>query len=195
MPPPRQWMLVALLAALGLLAWWLQTQRPPPSLGPDTRRTPDYTADEIAVTLLDENGRLERKLRAWELRHYPDGSGNEFEEPRLVFYRDDGPPWQVRAERGQGSEDGDEIQLLGAVFIDRAAGEQNRPVHIATFDLWIRVSEEYARTGQPVHLVSDADWVNSVTGGEIWFGDSLRTRLFGRVRQQLTPAPPEPAAP
>jgi len=184
--PSRQILLASLLAVAGLIAWWLQTQQETPDhVGQTAEREPDYTVDRFTVTVMGETGRPVRQLTARELRHYPDDGGNELEEPRLTVFKEAEPPWRIRSKRGHATEDGDEILLLGPVFIDRAAGEEMRPMHIKTYDLFIRADDEYARTERPVHITSGADWTSSATGGEVWFGDKVRVKLFGRARQQI----------
>lgn len=186
MPTTRQIVLASILAAVGLLAWWMHEEPEiPRDVGPAAEREPDYTVDNFTATVMGEAGRPDRRLVARELRHYPDGGGNELEEPRLTLFNEGEPPWFVRSNSGRTTEDGDEILLLGPVFIDRAAGKETRPVHLKTYDLLIQADEEYARTERPVHITSGADWVSSVTGGEVWFGDHLRAKLFGRARQQI----------
>lgn len=185
-PPIRQIVLASILATAGLLAWWLlREQEIPRNVGQTAEREPDYTVDRFTVTVMGETGRPVRRLVARESRHYPDDGGNELEEPKLTLFKEDEQPWFIVSDQGHTTEDGDEILLLGPVFIDRAAGEGTRPVHIKTYDLFIRADDEYARTERPVHITSGADWASSVTGGEFWFGDNLRARLFGRARQQI----------
>ena len=186
MPPIRQIVLASILSTAGLLAWWLQTQEEiPVKAGQTAEREPDYTVDRFSVTVMGETGRPIRRLLARELRHYPDDGSNELEEPRLTVFKEGEPPWLVRSNRGHTTEDGDEILLLGPVFIDRAAGKGTRPAHIKTYDLFIQADEEYARTQRPVHITSGPDWASSATGGEVWFGDNLHTKLFGRARHQI----------
>jgi lipopolysaccharide export system protein LptC len=185
-PPPRQIVLVLLLAAAALSAWWLQP-REETSSGPEEAadRRPDYTVERLTVTTMEERGRPDRRLVARELRHYPIDSSNELDEPLLTLFKEGEPPWRIRSESGRISDEGDELLLQGTVFIDREAGAGTRPVHIKTSYLLVRPEEDYARTERALHLTSGADWLSSAAGAELWFGDPLRIKLFGRARLQM----------
>jgi len=185
-PPPRQILLALFLAASGLLAWWIQSdQEIGRNLPQSDKRQPDYTVESLTITTMGESGRPSRRLLAHELRHYPNGGGNELDQPRLTIFRDGEAPWTVRSNAGHINDDGEELLLTGPVFIDREAGENTREMHLKTWDLFIRAPDEYARTDRRMHLTSGADWMSSVSGGELWFGEQLRLNLFGRARLQF----------
>jgi lipopolysaccharide export system protein LptC len=187
-PSLRQLFLAGALAVLGLLAWWKQTEQ---SMEKNALRSagnqPDYTVNQLTVTTMGEAGHPSRRLVARELRHYPQDAGNELDEPRLTLYKDDEPPWHVRSNLGHVSEDGAEVLLKGPVFADRAAAGETPSIHIKTWELFIQTREQYGRTEHPVHVTSGADWLSSASGAELWFGDKLHLKLFGRARLQFEP--------
>jgi lipopolysaccharide export system protein LptC len=186
MPSLREYILVLVLGGLGLLAWWLGGELKTPAQRTGTQeRRPDYTVDELTASMMDESGRLHRRLTASEARHYPDNSGSELDDPRLLLFEESAPPWVIRSARGWISEDGDELLLQGPVFIDRTADAQTRPVHLKTWELYVKPREDYAQTDQPVHLTSGADWLSSANGARVWFGKTLRIVLLGRARAQI----------
>lgn len=187
MPSLRSRILALILAGAGTFAWWAQ-QEPdaPPSVSEKRERQPDYTVDNLTITLMGETGVPARRLTSRETRHYPDTATNELEEPKLTIFRDDGPPWIIHSSAGWVSEDGDEILLQGPVFIDREAGGGTRGIHVKTWELYVKPREEYAQTDRPVHATSDADWLNSSNGARIWFGSDLRVKLLGNVRVQTS---------
>ena len=146
---------------------------------------PDYTVEQLSVTTMAQDGRPARRLVARELRHYPAAEINLLEEPRLTLFEEAAPPWVIRSETGRVSEDGNEVFLHGPVFADRPAGDGTRAVHVKTRELFIRADEHYARTEQPLHLTSGVDWLSSAAGGELWFDEPLRLKLFGRARMKI----------
>jgi lipopolysaccharide export system protein LptC len=186
MPPLRQILLALLLAAAGLLAWrLLPVQDAPQTASVPADERPDYTVERLSMTTMAQDGKPAKRLVARELRHYPAAEINLLEEPRLTLFKEAAPPWLIRSETGRISEDGDEVFLHGPVFADRRAGDGTRAVHVKTYELFIRADEQYARTQQPLHLTSGADWLSSTTGGELWFEEPLRLKLFGRARMQI----------
>ncbi len=188
----RQRLLPFLLALLAATAWWLGRVSDNLQEGEDrSQGQPDHTIEGLRVTMLDEKGRPQRRLVAKEARHYPDGAGSELDEPHLTLFPEAGPPWLLRSERGWVAEKAEEVRLQGKVYLDREAGRDNPPLQVETQEVFVWPNEDHARTDQPLYATHGADWLNSPRGGEAWFGESLRARLFGRVSLEysLKPAP------
>jgi len=183
----RSRILALILAAVAAFAWWKR-----PVVEPDDRqsaepqqRQPDYTVDRFTATVMDDTGVPERRLTAWELRHYPDDDSTELEQPLLTLFKDAAPPWLVRSNTGWISADGAEVLMRGKVYIDRERSPTIRPVHLSTRELLVRPDEEYAETDRPIIATSQSDWLTSANGGRIWFGESLRIELAGSVRAKF----------
>lgn len=183
----RQRLLALTMAAIGGLAWWLQ-QVDEPEIADKTEkeRRPDYTVDKFTAIEMGDTGEPAQRMTATELRHYADDDTNELESPELTIYEDLAPPWIVRSQSAWVSADRDEILLQGDVFIDRAAGETTRPLHLETRELRLKRRKKYAETDQPVQATSELDWVTSANGAKIWFGEDLRIELLGRARGEIS---------
>ena len=192
----RQRLLPVLLALLAILAWWLSLTREGPRLAQDAPPgEPDQVVEGLRITTLDEAGRPQRRLVAREARHYPGGAGSELDAPRLTLFTAEGPPWRLKSERGWVAEEAAEIRLRGEVFLDREAWRDSPPVQITTQELQVWPQEHYGRTQTPLRATRGADWLTSVGGGEAWFGETLRARLFGRVSLEFHPPPRADSAP
>ena len=184
----RQRLLLLLLALLAATAWWLGRMRDKSHQAEDgSQGQPDHTIEGLRATTLDERGRPHRRLVAREARHYPNDAGSELDEPRLTLFPETGPPWLLKSERGWVSEKAEEVRLHGRVYLDREAGQDNPPLQVETREVFVWPNEEYGRTDQPLRAVSGSDWLNSPRGGEAWFGETLRARLFGRVSLEYSP--------
>jgi len=182
----RQRILVLAMVSVGAFAWWLRQGEETP--GPNTddpERRPDYTVNNFDVTTMDEFGAPYRHLTATELRHYPDDDTKELETPHLILHVETGPPWLVRSEMAWISSDDNLIRMHGEVYIDRAVEVGTQPVHIKTQELYVKRDKNYAHTDQPVRITSEADWVTSEDGAQIWLEEKLRIKLLGRVRGEL----------
>jgi lipopolysaccharide export system protein LptC len=186
MPSLRERLLVVILALIGALAWWLQQEpEKAPTDSRDALRRPDYTVYGVTATTMEETGRPDRRLIAEQLRHYPDDDSSELDRPVLTIFAETAPPWVIRSDTGWISAEGDEIILQGRVFIDREPGVSTRPVHLKTWDLHVHPEEEYAQTREPVEAISNADWLTSMGGAEVWFGDQAHINLIGRINARM----------
>lgn len=194
----RQRVLPVLLALLAALAGWLGMVRDHPRESADLLTgQPDHVVTGLRATTLDELGRPQRRLVSREARHYPGGAGSELDQPRLTLFTAEGPPWQLQSELGWVSEEAEEIRLQREVFLDREAWEESPAIQVTTHELVVWPKQHYGRTDAPLHATRGLDWLTSARGGEAWFGETLRAKLFGRVSLEYQPEPraaPNPEA-
>lgn len=183
----QQMVLGLMMAALGAVAWWLLgTKTPDEAVSQVRERRPDYIIDTFAATTMTDTGSRDRRLVAAQLRHFADDDSNELDNPNLILFTEDGPPWRIRAEKGWMSGDKTRITLRTNVIVDRAAGDSTRPVHLETEGLDLYPKKDYAETQRPVKLASEQDWLTS-TGMQVWLTDQLRARFEGRTHILINP--------
>ena len=191
----RQLLLAVVFVLLGLLGLWFarpsQKSASPPGLQ-DGRR-PDYVVDGLRALELDIHGRPARRLRAEQLRHYPDDDSSELDQPRLRLYGDQAPPWNIRSDSGWISAGTERIVLSGEVRAQRAAAPEQEAIAFATS--WIEVfpDDERAETDRFIELDRGADRMTAIDGMRFWYSEPMRGEFFGRVRSRSitneTPAP------
>jgi len=129
----RPWLLGAGFALLGLAAWWQwRSLHEDDAVRPPRERRPDAIVQQLSALETDATGRPSRRLSAKQLRHYADEDLSELDEPHLVLYRPDGPPWFARARRGQVRAGGDQVHLIGDVHLDREGDATGRALHLRT---------------------------------------------------------------
>lgn len=166
---------LALAAGLAALTMWLERIVQAPVVGQPNalEHDPDFIVERFTATNLDKAGRPESRLTARRMTHYPDDETTELEEPRLVQFREQGPPVRISAERGTVTKDGDEVRLYGNVRVVRE-GTKGRPeLQMETTFLQVLPKEDIARTPEAVVITEGA---SRLTG--VGMDYNTRTRQF-----------------
>ncbi len=186
----RQGRLLFIFAVLAAVAWWLlRGLIEEPAKGP-RGRVPEHVITDFSAIETDPQGRPQRRLVATQLRQFVAEDLTELDRPRLtLFGRDQGPPWEVEADRGLVLARGEELHLLDAVRIDRVGGPETRSVRLATEELKVWPKREYAQGDQPVRQESDADWLTAA-GIRLWYATPARAEYPGRVHVFIAPTDP-----
>jgi lipopolysaccharide export system protein LptC len=116
-----------LMALLALASWWLVKNSPRPA-GPAEERVvspdPDYAMSEFSLERFDSNGRLKLRIEGARLRHFPATDRIEIDAAHIRAIAADGRVTLASAQRGVGTGDGSELQLLGGAEVtsEDAAG-------------------------------------------------------------------------
>ncbi|MGB5831915.1 MAG: LPS export ABC transporter periplasmic protein LptC [Thiohalocapsa sp.] len=179
----RELIVGALLAVLGGLAWWYSASLAPgPEVTTESARQPDYIVEDVTGVTMDASGRPARRLTTPQLRHYPDDESSEVDYPVLLVFNEKTPPWRIRSERGWISADGDELLLEGAVRAERDAAPSLDKVVLVTSEMLFFPETDYAETDRFAELERGKDWVTATDGMQVWFGEPMRIKFFGRTR-------------
>ena len=187
-PTRRELIVGGLLVAIALLAWWYSASRAPETaVATDTQRRPDYVVENLSGVTMGTNGRPARLLATPLLRHYPDDQSSEVETPVMTVFSEDAPPWVISSERGWISADGDELLLQGAVRAERASAPDLAPMVLVSSEMLVLPEADYAETDRFAELERGDDWVTATDGMQVWFGEQMRVKLFGRNRTRLAP--------
>ena len=174
------------MVAIALLAWWYSASRAPETaVSTDRQRRPDYVVENLSGVTMGVNGRPARLLATPLLRHYPDDQSSEVETPVMTVFSEDAPPWVIRSERGWISADGDELLLQGAVRAERASAPNLAPMVLVSSEMLVLPDADYAETDRFAELERGDDWVTAKDGMQVWFGEQMRVKLFGRNRTRL----------
>ena len=166
---------LALAAGLAALTMWLEraVQAPTGSHPSGLEHEPDFIVERFTATSLDKGGRPESRLTARRMVHYPDDQTTELEEPRLVQFREPGPPMRISAERGTVTKDGEEVRLYGNVVVRREATKTRPELKMETTYLQVFPKQDIARTPEAVVITEGA---SRLTGVGMDFNS--RTRQF-----------------
>lgn len=135
---------------------------------------PDYVLHDFELVALDPQGRETFTLRAPRLARDPGTETMEIVTPLFLIPPREGSSnsdaWQVRADTGWVSADGDELRLRGAVKAE-SDGSTDVPVTITTEQL--SVFPETDRVSSPVAVTINRP-------GSILRGDGLEVNLASK---------------
>jgi lipopolysaccharide export system protein LptC len=182
--------LIGLFAVLAAAAWWLRgpvDEEPAARPGPPGH-VPEQYGRRLRTVEMDAQGRLARALEAPYAVRFVDDQSTELETPTLTVYKENEPPWVVRAERGRVSPEGDRVLLEGKVRVTRAAAPGIRAVQMDTANMTVLTKQDYAETGEPVTIVSEGSRVDAV-GAQAWLGKEGRIKLLSKARGHYDIAP------
>ena len=155
---------LALTAGLvGLTMWLEQAVQVPSGSQPNVlEHDPDFIVERFTATNLDKTGRPDSQLTAQRMTHYPDDETTELEEPRLVQFREQGPPVRISAERGTVTKDGEEVRLYGNVVVLREATAARPAQQMETTYLQVFPKQDIARTPEAVVITEGASRLTGV---------------------------------
>lgn len=177
------------LVGLAAFSWWLAQEPAGDETSTEQQadsKLPDYYIKGLALTTTDEDGQPTRSLSAGELRHYLHDDSTEVLQATLTIHVEQGTPWQISADSGWVSADGDLVLLNGPVSLTREAGPDNRPLTLNTRDLRIQPREGYAETDEKVTVISNQDRVEAV-GLRAWLRQPTRIKFLAQVKGRYVP--------
>lgn len=179
----------AVILAASIASWWLAEHgqiEPEPDTQIEDPKAPDYYVNDLRATTMTSEGNPARVLNTPHMRHLPGKDVTELQTPQFSVYQDEGSQWQVNAEHGQISADGEFILLQGDVTIENAGNDGERPMRLLTRDLRIQPARDYAETDEPVTVNSDGDQIDAI-GMRAWLRHPTRLKFLSRVRGHYVP--------
>lgn len=112
---------------------------------------PDYVADNIAMSEVDAQGQLSRRLDGQRLTHHPEPELFVLEQPHMQLYRNSLPAWDVHALRATSPDPGHDVWLSGQVSAVRDA-RLGPPLQLATTRLHADPRNSTMDTPEPVRI-------------------------------------------
>lgn len=150
----RALLVALLLVVVGLFAW-VRSQRdsePANQAAADAGADADrYGASDVELLETDENGAPLYRLRAAELEQESRDRPLQLLRPELSYARNQGQPWQVRADRGTLSPRHDRVDLTGNVQAT-VSGIRNAPVTLRSSELAVDIPSQLISSDGAVTL-------------------------------------------
>jgi len=183
------WLLLLSLA-LGTTWWVYQMEEKFSAPTTQIPILPDYTLKKFTSIQMDEQGKLKNQLTAETMIHYP-SKNTELTSPYLIFYQNTQPLWQVWAEQGEISPDGDQVWLLGQTTLLRQMPNKETltkpPLKIISRDVWIQLTPQYAQTAAHSLIINGENQIQGI--GMRAFMSIERVELLSQVRGYYVPLP------
>lgn len=176
---------LALMLSLALLTLWLDHQvRVEGGEHPALRRhDPDYMITNFTTTTYNRDGNAETVVSAAQMEHYPDDDSTDLSSPRVMQAKPHQSRFNVRADRGKISREGDEIFLYDNVVLVREADAAQPEGRMTTSFLHILRDRSLVRTDRQVHFEEDGRELNGrgmeyrADTRELFLRDDVRARI------------------
>jgi len=127
-----------------------------------------------------ETGKPKSQIRADKLIHYPGNKDSELIAPIINFFRQQGSPLVIIADKGFVNPDASRVLLKGHVIIIREPSPYNQFVEIQSPELTVWPDKEYAETDKSIQIKTRSGTINSV-GMEAYL-DIERYKFINNVR-------------
>jgi lipopolysaccharide export system protein LptC len=170
----------ALLAAIGY--WNINpdsfSERPSK---PGSENAIDFYVINAKTVQYQVDGKLHYEMTTDRLKHVKATDITLLTTPNLDLYRGSDLPWHVRSERGEVAPQGQEVELIDKVRVERTDAK-GRPTILTTSRLTVFPEKEYAQTQQAVRIDA-ANGVTTAQGMKAYLNDG-RMLLLSNVRGQ-----------
>jgi len=143
--------------------------------------SPDYFSTGYFKKEMDHNGLLKSELKADEMIHYADDQTTHLENPIMTLYSADLPPWIIKSEQAILEADGDNLQLLGKVFISRAGNANLRAIKLNTSEMMVKLSTSYAVTSRWAEIIDDQNRTQG-HGLQMTFKEPININFLSKVK-------------
>ena len=150
-----------------------------------TDTTADTSIDFFVVNpqtqQFKDDGNLSYRITANKLEHLQATDITLLDQPDLLLYRADEPPWHVQSKFGEVSPAGEQVELIDDVRVQRTDAK-NRKTLLTSSRMTVFPDKEYAETSQAVKIEA-ANGVTTATGMKAYLNEG-RMLLLSNVRGQ-----------
>jgi len=174
-----------LLLIMAALSLWLVEMSSPPIVNFERPigHEHDLFAFNLAASIFDAQGILQRKIHTDYLEHFADDDSTELRNPDFTILQAGQPAWLIHAHHGRVSSEGETVWLEKEVVIRRPPNFP--PGELTTTLLRVLPKQQYAETDQPV-IINYLQNKITARGMRIYFAEKY-WELLNQVRAQFYP--------
>ena len=131
----------------------------PGELPPELADEPDLYMEQARITQFQDNGSIQYRLVAREIRHFEAERFTRLLEVDLELHNDPDPPWRITSERGEirgaaAAPGGEQVLLRDSVVVHQEDADSGRlTIRCNTLDVY--PERKYAETGGDVMIETD----------------------------------------
>lgn len=168
------------------LSFWLERATDVPLLHApkQARHDPDTLVDNFVLYRHDEKGRLQYRLSAPRMAHFPDDDSTEVTQPLLIHFRPDSSRLILQGETARITDTGKHVLIEKNVVVTRTALGKRAEMTLETPELTVLPEAGLAFNQKPVRIREGASWITG-TGLKMDQNTGI-FQLRSRVRAEYT---------
>ena len=157
-------LLLVILLAIASTSVFESIKRKPSTKEEIVRHDPDYFIENFTATTMDLQGKLNYKVTAVHLEHYPDNNSMKLQHPVFSFYENEIENWTARADEALIFQDTKKIYLNGNVIMIQLANkkENTKAIRITAQQLTIEANEKLVHTKTKIKLIQANNHIQAV---------------------------------
>ena len=174
------WLPLAILLLLAALSFWIERSVQLTETGSEASQTdPEGIMENFDALRTDPAGKPHYRLSAKRLKHYSGSKRTELESPRFVQLDVVAGDVSAVSRQATVSSDGQEVDLVGDVVVERAARPGQSAMTVRTEQLLVFPERDLLRASGAVEILDDA---MTVRAGAMEYDAGQRViKLTGRV--------------
>lgn len=175
------WLPLAILLLLAALSFWIERSVQVTGSGdPASQADPEGIMENFDALRTDPTGKPHYRLSAKKLKHYSGSKRTELESPHFVQLDVEAGEVSAAANQATVSSDGNEVELLGNVVVERAARPGQSVMTLRTERLLVYPERDLMRAPGAVDIF---DKTLVVRAGAMEYDAGQRIiKLTGRVQ-------------
>ena len=174
------WLPLAILLLLAALSFWIERSVQLTEIGSEASQTdPEGIMENFDALRTDPAGKPHYRLSAKRLKHYSGSKRTELESPRFVQLDAEAGDVNAVSRHATVSSDGQQVNLVGDVVVERAARPGQSAMTVRTQQLHVFPERNLLRASGAVEILDDA---LTVRAGAMEYDAGQRViKLTGRV--------------
>jgi lipopolysaccharide export system protein LptC len=179
------WLFCALIA-LACSGWYFASSTPVAKLDDTTlSKAADTIVTHLTVRRFDKTGQLVNYLETPEVQHIPDHNTHLLQSPYVVISQADQAAWEIRSERAQAINGGEQITFIHDVVIHQNKSAHNQESTMKTEELTYFPKDKLASTKKAVRFEQPSSIV--LAQGMKAYLASKRVQLLNKARATYEP--------